>query len=74
MKFPLGKIIARFNLRERSNKKRLDTTVCDEIMEKGFHGCTQKTIISLEISVRPVPIFGAGKFSRFSRSVSKKKC
>ena len=47
MKFPLGKIIARFILRERSNKKRLEMTVCDEIMEQGFHGCTQKTIIRL---------------------------
>ena len=74
MKFPSGKITTSFILRERSNKKRLDTTVCDEIMEHGFHDCAQKTIISLEISVRSVPIFGAGRFSRFTKLVSKKKC
>ena len=59
IKFPLGKMIAHFILREQSKKKRLEITVCDEIMEQGFHGCTQKTIISLEISVRSVPIFRA---------------
>ena len=51
-------------MRERSNKNRLEITVYDEIIEQGFHGCTQKTIISLELSVRSVLIFGAEKFLR----------
>ena len=62
-----------FILRERLNKKRLEMAVCDETVEQGFHGHTQQTITSLEISVRPVPIFGAGNFSRFTKSFSKKK-
>ena len=43
----------------------LKSAVCDEMIEAGFHDCTQKTIISLQLSVRSVPIFGAGNISRF---------
>ena len=46
--------------------------VSDEIIEAGFHGCTQKTIISLQLSVRSVPIFGAEKISRFQSHFQKK--
>ena len=44
-----------------------------KLMEIGFHGSTEKTVISLQLSVRSVPIFGAGKITRFSKSISKKK-
>lgn len=60
-------------MREHSNKKRLGITVCDEMVEHGFHGFTQKTIISLQLLARSVPIFGARKLLRFTKWVSKKK-
>ena len=57
-------------LLEHSNKKRLQNDVCDEIC---FHGRAKKTIISLQFSVRSVPIFGAKSISRFSKLFSKEK-